>query len=63
MKETKLKERKLKDNQFSSKEKTDADGESLEERKFDKVSFFQPIPKSQSLVPLIPHFKGVCPNC
>ena len=46
---------------MSKKENTNE--RKLKERKQDEVSFFQPLGKDQTLIPVIPHFKGICPNC
>ena len=37
--------------------------ENKKERKLEQVSFFLPVSGQATALPVIPHFRGACPNC
>ena len=37
--------------------------ENKKERKLEQVSFFLPDSGQATALPVIPHFRGACPNC
>ena len=59
-----MKEKKVKVMPEAPKEPSSDDlKENKKERKLEQVSFFLPDSGQAKALPVIPHFRGACPNC
>lgn len=59
-----MKEKKVKVSPEALTEPSSEDlRENKKERKLEQVSFFLPDSGQATALPVIPHFRGACPNC